>query len=63
MFALLLLEAIFSLALFVEDGSLLRLPKCNETLVSKIYNYWHENGGVPQNIIDDVSMYSQSLNV
>lgn len=63
MFALLLLVAIFSLALSVEDKSLLHPPKCNDTLVSKIYNYWQENGGVPQNINDDVSMYSQPLNV
>lgn len=56
MFAALLVVAIFSSALpFYAEAQGLP-PKCDETLVAKIYEYWNKNGGVPQRVIERVSI-------
>lgn len=57
MFALLLLMAILSFALNFETDAALHPPKCNETLIEQINNYWKNNGGVPKNIHETVSIY------
>lgn len=57
MFAFLLLMAILSFALNVETDAALHPPKCNETLIEQINNYWQNNGGVPKNIHETVSIY------
>lgn len=57
MFAFLHLMAILSFALNFETDATLHPPKCNETLIEQINNYWQSNGGVPKNIHETVSIY------
>lgn len=59
MFAVLILVAIFSSALPFEAEAQQDPPKCNEDMIRKIYDYWRSNGGVPQKIIEHVSIYCQ----
>lgn len=60
MFAALLLVAIFSSALpFYAEAQGLP-PKCDETVVAKIYEYWNKNGGIPQRVIERVSTVGNS---
>lgn len=54
MFASMLLVAIFS-SIFLFYAEAQGAPKCDETLITKIYDYWNKNGGVPQRVIDRVS--------
>lgn len=59
MFAALILVAIFSSALPFEAEAQQDPPKCDENMIGKIYDYWRSNGGVPQKIIEHVSVYCQ----
>lgn len=59
MFAALILVAIFSSALPFEAEAQQNPPKCNEDTIRKIYDYWRNNGGVPQKIIEHVSIFYQ----
>lgn len=61
MFSSLLLVAIFSFALpFYAEAQRLP-PKCDETLIPKIYKYWNENGGVPERMIERVSYMARHV--
>lgn len=59
MFAALVLVAIFSSALPFEAAAQQNPPKCNEDTIRKIYDYWENNGGVPEQIIEHASIYCQ----
>lgn len=56
MFPALILVAIFSSALLFEAKAQQHVFKCNEGDIRKLYAYWHSNGGVPQKIIERVSI-------
>lgn len=62
MFAFLLLVATlsFDFSVKAEDQDLNEPPKCNETIINQIYTYWQNNGGVPQQINENVSTYRQA---
>lgn len=55
MFASLLLVAIFGCELPLYAEAQLPPPKCDETLITKIYDYWNKNGGIPQHVNERVS--------
>lgn len=59
MFAFLLLAATLTFDFSVKAEVLNEPPKCNETIINKIYTYWQNNGGVPQQINENVSIYRQ----
>lgn len=56
MFPALILVAIFSSALPFEAEAQQHVYKCNEVDIRKLYAYWHSKGGVPQQIIERVSI-------
>lgn len=59
MFAFLLLAATLTFDFSVKAEVLNEPPKCNETIINQIYTYWQNNGGVPQQINENVSIYRQ----